>query len=326
MLYSFPTRYRNFIWFLIFTFMLYSMPHLEALFPFKIYLFIPEAGAAETQEETHKEAPDKQDPPEEISNKKQPAVPTASVTSTSTDPIDQLNSGISFKVDDFTGAAHLSYPIIVPPGRGGLSPQLSLNYSSSVGNGWLGVGWDLSLGFIQRKGPRKGVPKYNDTLDVFELQVGGGPQELVCIANCPPGVGNLREYRLKIEGAYLKITYDVSGNKWEVRDKSGIKMWFGTSSSSRIGKVRDPGDGTDTYRWHLDRVEDPKTNYMEITYFRDQYTNNTYPMDFAIKTERFLILWKKNWFIKLSSIMFLEKLMKLCEKRTTWLLYQILNL
>ncbi len=49
MLSTFTTRFRSFIWFLIFSFTLYSMPHLELLFPYKIYLFHSEAGASEAQ-------------------------------------------------------------------------------------------------------------------------------------------------------------------------------------------------------------------------------------------------------------------------------------
>jgi RHS repeat-associated protein len=171
-------------------------------------------------------------------------------------------------VDDFSGAAHLSYPIVVPPGRSGLSPQLSLNYSSTGVNGWLGVGWDIPVGSIQRRGPRKGVPKYNDTNDVFELNLGGASQELVPIGG--------DEYRLKIEGALLKVKYYSTGNYWELWDKSGIKMSFGSTVNSRIGKVRDPNNKNDIFRWCLDRVDDPKTNYMELIYFRDQDATNTY--------------------------------------------------
>jgi len=168
----------------------------------------------------------------------------------------------SLKVDEFTGAAHMSYPIVVPPGRSGLSPQLSINYTSTGGNGWLGVGWDLPVGYIQRRGPRKAVPKYDDTKDVYELNLGGSSQELVPIGS--------DEYRLRIEGALLKIKYNLSGNYWEVWDKSGAKMRFGYSAATRIGKVRAPALKNDTYRWCLDRVEDPRTNYMEFIYWKDE--------------------------------------------------------
>ena len=138
-----------------------------------------------------------------------------------------------------------------------------------AGNTWLGIGWDLSAGFIQRRGPRKGIPTYNDTLDVFELQLDGeAPQQLVSIGD--------GEYRLRIEGTYLKIKYYSSGNYWEVWDKSGTKMRFGFSSASRIGKIKEPDANANTYRWYLDRIDDPKTNYMDFIYFRDQDATKTY--------------------------------------------------
>ena len=43
-----------------------------------------------------------------------------------------------------TGAAVYSMPIPVPAGRRGLQPNLSLNYSSNSGPGWLGAGFSLS--------------------------------------------------------------------------------------------------------------------------------------------------------------------------------------
>lgn len=45
-----------------------------------------------------------------------------------------------------SGSFTYSVPIEVPPGRHGLTPQLSFVYNSSAGNGFLGVGWDLPIG------------------------------------------------------------------------------------------------------------------------------------------------------------------------------------
>src|SRR5689334_23255562 len=66
----------------------------------------------------------------------------------------------SHDVSLFTGAFTYAYPLAVPPGRAGLQPSLALAYNSQASNGWLGVGWDLSVGSIQRS-TKNGVPKYD---------------------------------------------------------------------------------------------------------------------------------------------------------------------
>jgi hypothetical protein len=63
-------------------------------------------------------------------------------------------SGLKVSLPDamlFTGAATYSYPIDVPPGRAGLAPQIALTYNSQAKNGWLGVGWTLDMGSIQKE-------------------------------------------------------------------------------------------------------------------------------------------------------------------------------
>ena len=54
----------------------------------------------------------------------------------------------------FSGAAVYKIPIEVPPGRGGIAPSMALTYNSQQGNGWVGVGWDLDMGSIQRSAKR----------------------------------------------------------------------------------------------------------------------------------------------------------------------------
>lgn len=52
--------------------------------------------------------------------------------------------------DLFTGAMSYSIPIEVPVGRKGMDPGIALTYRSSNGDGWVGVGWELEVGSIQR--------------------------------------------------------------------------------------------------------------------------------------------------------------------------------
>jgi hypothetical protein len=47
------------------------------------------------------------------------------------------------QVAGMSGAAGYSIPVSVPPGRAGIAPSIAMTYSSSRGNGWMGVGWDL---------------------------------------------------------------------------------------------------------------------------------------------------------------------------------------
>ena len=51
------------------------------------------------------------------------------------------------------------HPLSVPPGRGGIQLTLALTYSSAGDNGWIGQGWDLSVGSVTID-TRWGVPRY----------------------------------------------------------------------------------------------------------------------------------------------------------------------
>src|SRR5258705_13692779 len=62
-------------------------------------------------------------------------------------------------VSESTGAAALRIPIAVPPGPGGLAPELALTYSSRGGDGPFGVGWSLDLPEV-RCSARFGAPDF----------------------------------------------------------------------------------------------------------------------------------------------------------------------
>ncbi|MBI5098912.1 MAG: VCBS repeat-containing protein [Nitrospirae bacterium] len=191
------------------------------------------------------------------------------------DPLDQTNntvSGFSLKPIEISpagnyGAAVTSIPIIVPPGRKGVQPNISLNYSSSAGNGWLGVGWVLDMGSIQRS-TKKGLDYYNtdNNDDNDYIAMGNGSTfELVSRA----GNWGAGFYGAKIEGAFAKYQKISDTAGWIVTTKDGTKYYYGESESSR----QDSYDANNQYRvfkWCLDRVEDTNGNYMTITYGKNQ--------------------------------------------------------
>lgn len=53
-----------------------------------------------------------------------------------------------------SGAAATNIPITVPPGKKGMAPNISLIYNSNSLNGWIGIGWGLNMGAIQRNTKR----------------------------------------------------------------------------------------------------------------------------------------------------------------------------
>jgi RHS repeat-associated protein len=159
-----------------------------------------------------------------------------------------------YRTDLITGTASFSVPVVVPPGRKGVQPSLALAYSSAGGNSWCGVGWNLSLGSIQRD-TRKGIPQYDNT-DTIIAAVSGANMKLVNIGGS--------EYRAKIESGFMKFLYHENDNYWEVWDKGGSKYRFGFNNDSRVTNPKG------TVSWSLDEVLDTNGNYMAISYTQNQ--------------------------------------------------------
>ncbi len=155
----------------------------------------------------------------------------------------------------FTGAATYGIPIEVPPGRAGVAPNLSLTYNSYQGSGWIGVGWTLDLGFIQRS-TKKGV---NYSANDYVASINGSYSELL-----PRSDWGTNYYGSRIEGALLKYYFNAATYGWEVTAKDGTKYYYGSTSASR----QDNAYGV--FKWCLDKVQDTNGNYMTITYTKDQ--------------------------------------------------------
>ncbi len=166
--------------------------------------------------------------------------------------------GGAVHADLFTGTATTSIPIAVPPGRGGVQPNLALVYNSANGNGWVGLGWKLEKSVIERQ-TKFGL---NYSGDEYIFRLSGINVELVNVGS--------NQYRAKIEGSFTrvqKLTASDGKPYFLATDKTGRKFYFGRTAATRVAH---PSDATKIFRWCLDRVEDLDGNYMTISYTGDQ--------------------------------------------------------
>jgi len=173
-----------------------------------------------------------------------------------------------FQTDLFTGAANAAYELQTPPGRGGLAPQLRLDYSSGgvdmMDNyqqaSFVGVGWRLGLNYIARD-PRG---TYDTIDDVYSLVLNGAGNDLALDANDPT---NKRYHTTNEQYAY--ITYDSANDKWLVVATDGTKYNFGASAASRAVWQRKDNLGNskaETYTWWLESITDTHGNTINFTY------------------------------------------------------------
>ncbi len=158
------------------------------------------------------------------------------------------------------GSATYSVPINVVPGRAGMQPDVSLNYSSSTGNGIAGVGWSLSAGAsISRCGRTYAqdgtTDKVNFDKATDRLCMNG--RRLVAVSG---GYGNSgTEYRTEID-SYAKIVQtgdmDGTGTYFTVTYANGNRDFFGQTPDSRHSL-----DGiTLTMSWVVNKSEDVSGN------------------------------------------------------------------
>jgi hypothetical protein len=181
-----------------------------------------------------------------------------------------------------TGGASYSIPIVVPPGTAGVTPGLSLEFSSQGGNGIVGMGWSLSgLVSITRCGQT--IAQDGATVGVTytasdRFCLSG--QRLFAI-NGTYGLDGT-EYRTEIESFSRVISHGTAGNgpAWfEVHTKAGQIMQFGNTPDSQI-----LAQCTSTVRsWGVNQVSDTKGNFYKVHYQNDTATcggnGQAYPIE-----------------------------------------------
>ena len=192
----------------------------------------------------------------------------------------------------YTGAATYQYPIDLPPGIGGLTPDLSLNYGSRAVDSMkaprmsqgFGAGWSLPQAQITNG---NSGPMYNTNgccnfdRNAFTLLLNGVTYHLT------PAQGVTRYGRYHAVGQpdmlveYLaddnqtNDTENVSGEFWRVRTGNGTTYTFGRTMESEqvvypVSNIHNLGQLRNKlfspYNWKLDLIRDVHGNKVEYVY------------------------------------------------------------
>ncbi len=184
-----------------------------------------------------------------------------------------------------SGTANLSYPIEIPAGRQGMQPNLALSYSSGGGNGWLGIGWDISVPSITVE-TRWGVPRY-DSNQESEVYVYEGEQLVSKDANgefrkmrhrtneyLQRNSGNVQFWPRKNEVFDSIVRHGTGPGDywWSVTHKNGVTDYYGKyASDSGVNDNCVLRTGTDNAsgavaHWALAESVDPFGNSVRYYY------------------------------------------------------------
>jgi hypothetical protein len=176
-----------------------------------------------------------------------------------------------------TGAATLSIPLPLSPGRG-YAPELALQYGSNQGNGPFGMGWSLPLpGFTRRT--VRGAPAY---LPDDEILGPGGDILLVeRDAHDRPVVSTVTEYgglvlpmphqvsryQPRVESSFDRIecwTPERGVPFWLVHGADGSLSVFGKRAAARVADQDDPA--VRVAEWWLEESVNPYGEHILYDY------------------------------------------------------------
>ncbi len=198
--------------------------------------------------------------------------------------VGDLAGATPMQADAEGAAASVNIPIQIPPGRRGMQPSVSLNYSSRAGNGIAGMGFSLSASSSISRCPQSLATdgQVNAVQFTNEDRLCLDGQRLIATVEGTYGLANA-QYKTEID-SYVLVTQlganlsDDGGIKgavyFEVQTKSGERQYFGADqlgASIRNARVKPSGamngalNGA-TLSWLLDTRINRSGNYIQYGY------------------------------------------------------------
>ena len=181
-----------------------------------------------------------------------------------------------FNVTD-AGSATYSIPFIVPPGTGGMTPQIGIAYSSQGGNGLMGVGWSLQgISTISRSTHTLAQDEKIKGINVNSSDTYSMDGERLMPIFGENGAAET-EYRTE-QNAFTKIVSygNVLGSpeKFKVWTKAGLIMEYGYTSDSRIEAQK----SQNVLFWVVNKITDTKGNSIQFYYQENNAIGEYYPI------------------------------------------------
>ncbi|MBX3164821.1 MAG: VCBS repeat-containing protein [Bacteroidetes bacterium] len=166
---------------------------------------------------------------------------------------------------DNIGGFNYNIPIVCSPGRAGLEPNLSVVYNSNGGNGWLGLGFNLSgISAITRTGKTVLYDGLNSGINFNSNDVYALDGSRLFIKSGTYGQ-NGATYRTEVENYAVITSHGSQGSGaqyFTVTTPDGMTMEYGNNASAKSVDV----NNTDVLAWYINKVYDVYGNYMEYFY------------------------------------------------------------
>lgn len=186
--------------------------------------------------------------------------------------VDPLFDG-AFQVDE-SGAATYSFDIELPPVPSGMQPDFGINYSSSAGNGTLGVGWGITGESAITRCPTSYVEDgYVDGVD-FDGNDQFCLDGIRLVLKSGVHGQNGAEYRLANDNAqriFIRGSLAGSPQKFEVQSPKGAKSFYGEAADSRFGTL-----AGNVSIWSLSSNQNVFGDFVSYSYNTDKSTGEHY--------------------------------------------------